>query len=55
MNKKKNNQKNLSNENHKISNETKLNKVSGGTNFTFGNFEKKTENIWIKETGIPKD
>lgn len=54
MNNKKDNQKILNNE----VTEEKLDKVSGGKNdykFTPGNFEKKTEDIWIKETGIPRN
>lgn len=53
MSNKKDKQKILNNE----VNEKKLDNVSGGelnkNKFTSGNFEKLTEDIWIKKTGIP--
>lgn len=54
MSNKKDKQKILNNE---VS-EEKIDKVSGGkkgNTFTPGNFEKQTEDIWIKETGIPRN
>lgn len=54
MGNKNNKQKILNNEvNEEKLDRKKLDKVSGGNKFTAGNFEKRTEDIWIKETGIP--
>lgn len=51
MSNKKEKQKILNNE----VNEEKLDKISGGKKFTAGNFEKKTEDVWIRQTGIPRN
>lgn len=56
MSKNNHHEKILSEENLKSFEKKKLDQIYGtGNKFTPANFEKKTEDIWIKETGIPKN